>query len=186
MLYRETRVSSKPPVTCYLTRGKFKEEWHVWNTSNATVVLQSGDTILPCMVTSSFESAPCHPVRVLQDLTILGMSDSTCVLEREIRFKHGSLGQSVDPESVATQFDFVEMCISKGVKCTSYLQHYMQNPQDEELQLGSQVCSLFVQTVHEMLSRKYDIMHHYPLFNRALGLYYSDKVSSEPPELKDI
>ena len=29
-------------------------------------------------------------------------------------------------------------------------------------------------------------MHHFPLFRRALGLYYSDKDSLDPPELKDM
>lgn len=72
------------------------------------------------------------------------------------------------------------------MKCALFLEQYTQNSPDEELQLGSQECSLFVQTVGEMLSRKYDIMHHYPLFNRALGLYYSDKVSLEPPQTKDM
>lgn len=38
------------------------------------------------------------------------------------------------------------------------------------------------QMVSEMLSRKYDIMHQYPLFN--LALYYSNKVKLEP--LKDM
>ncbi|KAK2814524.1 hypothetical protein Q5P01_000323 [Channa striata] len=37
-----------------------------------------------------------------------------------------------------------------------------------------------------MLSRKYDIAHHYALFDRALGLYYSSEARSAPPGEKEV
>lgn len=158
----------------------------MWNTSPGALTLRVGDLFHACIVASDFDGTTCLLTRVLADVTIRGSGDTTCILGRDICFEDDSLGPVVDLQSVATQVDLVDMCMSKGIKCVSFLEHYTQNPQDEELQLGSQVCSLFVHTVTEMISRRYDIMHHYPLFNRALGLYYSDKVSWEPPELKDV
>lgn len=178
----EDGLATKTPVTCYLTRGSYDNEWYVWNTSAVALALQRGDSLNTCLVACNFEHATVHPARVLEGFVVGGMGSSTCVLEREICFRE-PIG---DLQSVATQVDLVDVCRSKGIKCAIFLEHYTQNPRDEELQLGSRVCSAFVHTVGEMLRRKYDIAHHYPLFYRALGLYYSDALSSEPPAAKDI
>ncbi|KAJ8009778.1 hypothetical protein DPEC_G00067750 [Dallia pectoralis] len=178
--------SAKSPVDCYITRGLLENEWHVWNTSPGALKLRSGDTVHTRVVTSDFDGSTVLLARVLADVNVPGSGAAACVLGRDMCFTDNSLEQFGDLRSVATQVDFVDMCMSKGVKCTSFLEHYTQNPDDEELRLGSRVCSLFVHTVREMLSRRYDIMHHYPLYNRVLGLHYADGSSSEPPEMKDV
>lgn len=179
---RDDHQTPKPPVTCYVTRGSFDKEWHVWNTSAMALVLQKGDSMCACLVASDFEDTTAVCILVLQGFTISGMGSKTCVTDRVISFQQ-PIG---DLQSVADQVDLDAVCMSKGIKCAIFLEHYTNNPCDEELQLGRRVHSLFVQTVGEMLKRKYDIMHHYPLFIRALGLHYADADSPDPPELKDV
>lgn len=178
----DTNVSIYP-VRCYFTRGLSEDQWHIWNTAPEVLTLRVGDMLTACIVSIDFDEMTSLPVQLLTDVTIQGLGETTCVLEQDIRFKDKSI---LDMNAVATQVAFVDMCSSKGIKCASFLAHYTRNPQDCELALGSQVVSLFVQTVKEMMTRRYDIMHHYPLFNRALGLYYSEKVSLKPPDLKDM
>lgn len=176
----DNNTSGKHPVTCYFTLGCRTGQWHMWNTAPSALTLRRGDLLRACILASDFNDTTGHLTRVLADVTIGGLGNTTCLLGRDISFE--SLEQIPDLQSVATQGDFVAMCMSKGVTCASFLEHYTQYQQDEELQLGEQLHSLFSQTVSDMLSKRYDVMHHYPLYNRALGLYYSDKVSLEPPE----
>lgn len=178
---RET--PTEPRATCYLTRGSSVKEWYVWNTSSEALVLQKGDSPRTLLVTSNFEDTTDVSVRVLRDFTICGMRSSTCRLQREITFQEPNDDLT---RLAATQIDLKEMCKSKGIECATFLAQYTHKPVDEELLLGSRVHSLFVQTVGEMLCRKYDIMHHYPLFNRALGLYYSDKGGSDTPGVEEM
>ncbi|KAE8277816.1 hypothetical protein D5F01_LYC24143 [Larimichthys crocea] len=172
------KTPAEPSATCYLTRGSSDKEWYAWNTSSEALVLRKGDSLRTLLVNSNFEDTNDVSVRVLRDFTICGMGSSTCRLQREI-----TSPEPMDDlaRSAATQIDLKEMCTSKGIECATFLAQYTHKPVDEELLLGSRVHALFVQTVGEMLRRKYDIMHHYPLFNRALGLYYSDKGSSSDP-----
>lgn len=174
---------AEPSATCYLTRGSSDKEWYAWNTSSEVLVLQKGDSPRTLLVASNFEDTTDVSVRVLRDFTICGMRSSTCRLQREITFQEPIDDLAL---SAASQVDLMEMCTSKGVACATFLAQYTHNPVDEELPLGSRVHSLFVTTVGEMLRRKYDIMHHYPLFNRALGLYYSDKGGSDLPGVEEM
>lgn len=154
----------------------------MWNTAHSALVVQGGELLRARLVAKDFGNTSSRSVRAIVDLTVRGMGFLTCVQEHEIRFEE-PVG---DLRSVATQLDLVHACTSKGIGCALFLEHHAQNPQDRELGLGSQVCSLFVHTVGEMLARGYDIMHHYPLFNRALSLHYADGANSDPPEPKDI
>lgn len=180
----DSNTSGKHPVTCYFTLGCRTGQWHMWNTSPSALTLRRGDLLRASILASDFNDTTGHLTRVLADVTIGGLGNTTCLLGRDIYFD--SLEQIPDLQSVATQGDFVAMCMSKGVTCASFLEHYTQYQQDEELQLGEKLHCLFSQTVRDMLSKRYDVMHHYPLYNRALGLYYSDKVSLEPPELSQM
>lgn len=90
-----------------------------------------------CIIASDFENTTCLLSRVLKDVTIRGLGDTTCILGRDICLEYDSLEPMVDLQSVAPQVDLVDMCMSKGIKCAIFLEHYTQTPQDEELQLGS-------------------------------------------------
>ena len=178
--------SSKPPVNLYFTRGQCEDEWHMWNISCRELTLQVGEIVHAYIISSDFDDTISLTTSVLVNLTIPASGEITCLLGWDLKIEGDYSEHVLHLQSAATQGDFVDMCMSKGVKCVQFLKHHIQRSQDAEYELGSQVHSLFVQTVHEMLSRSYDIMHHYPLYNRALSLYYSGKVSLEPPLLKDM
>ena len=178
--------SSNPPVNLYLTRGHCKDEWHMWNVSCCELRLKVGEIVHGHILSSDFDDTIHLVTSVLANLTIPASGEITSLMGCDIRFDGDFSEHVLHLQSAATQGDLVDMCMSKGVKCATFLEHHIQRSQDAEFELGSKVHSLFVQTVSEMLSRRYDIKHHYPLYNRALSLHYSGKVSLEPPLLKDM
>ena len=149
-------LSPKPPATCYLTRGNLDNEWYIWNTAATALAVKRGDTLNGCLVSFSYDEATRRPLRVLEDFGIDGMGCVACVLEQEICFRE-PIG---DPLLVATQVDLVDMCMSKGVKCAIFLEQHTRSPQDEELQLGSRVCSL---CPHGKRDAQKKVRHYAPL-----------------------
>ncbi|KAK2813519.1 hypothetical protein Q5P01_000803 [Channa striata] len=174
-------------TACYLTRGAASDEWHVWNTSERVLNLRAGDEVRARVVDRAFGADASLLVGALSELTVRGSSSRACVLGRDVRFRRDRTPCSVALDSAVSQADLLRVCASKGVQCSRFLEHCVgSSSEDEELQLGSALRSLFVASVKEMLSRKYDIAHHYALFDRALGLYYSSEARSAPPGEKEV
>ncbi|KAK7915595.1 hypothetical protein WMY93_011356 [Mugilogobius chulae] len=182
----KTRTNTGNPLSrlqCYVTLGKCDGECYLWNKSPESLSLQAGDILSVCMVTSDFGRSKILTARVeVEDFAIQGLDIRHCTIGRDLCF----LDETRDMGSLATQKDLEEMCMSRGIKCSAFLEHYVGNcDNDQEFKLGSEVCSLFTETVGEMLFRQYDIKHHYPLFNLAMGIHYSTG-TVEPPTSTDM
>lgn len=177
-----SNASRELSIACYLTKGAHRDEWHVWNISPLALPLHKGERIQPYLVGSDFERGSQCRAYILKDFTVSGMASTLCVVQRDIRFKE----PIAELASVASQVELVNLCLAKGIKCALFLEHHMADVKDCELQLGSHMNSVFVYTVREMLKRNYDVMHHYPLFNRAVSLHYSDEANLDPPEVNDV
>lgn len=171
---------TQPPVICYLTKGTASAEWYMWNTSQLALALHSGDRLQVYVVESDFQCRTLCPVSILSDFVVPPMASSPCLLNRDILFKASETG------SVLCQTKLVNLCTDKGVQCALFLKHHAFHSQKDEADLGSQMNTLFIRTVQEMLRRKYDVAHHYPLFNRAVALHYSAGSSVDPPNVTDM
>lgn len=181
---------------CFLTRGSAESEWHVWNTSSMALNLRPGDRCTARILNRNFESDSIVVVQALIDLVLPGSSSKACTLDRDVRFHTDSYSGREHPghqhlsvlQQAADQDKLSRLCLSKGVDCFLFLNHYVKKPEqdDEDTRLGARLQVLFMRSVEEMLRRQYDVMHHYALFSRALSLHLTSEVRSGPPEVKDM
>lgn len=121
-------------------------------------------------------------IRIVRDMAVPGLKNRQCVAGHDIELQE----PLADVSLAAADSELVRMCMSKGIKCAAFLEHYVKRADTEELDLGERMHSLFVCATREMLTRKYDIMHHYPLFNRMMSMYYVEKDTTAPPSLQDV
>lgn len=165
----------------FFTRGADVDTWHLWNTSSSALSLHKDEIARGHLVRADMEqTAFCH-VNITQDIVVPGLKDRRCAVGLELEHCEPLF----DPSSAAADTDLVQICISKGIKCATFLENYVKSNYNEELDLGERMHALCVSVIREMMDREYDIMHHYPLFNRMISMYYSETDSTVPPSLQD-
>lgn len=167
---------------CFLTRGAEADVWHLWNSSRSALALRKDDIARVHAVRSDMERTTFCQLRIVRDVAVPGLKDRRCVAGHDIELQE----PLADVSLAAADSELVRMCMSKGIKCAAFLEHYVKRADTEELDLGERMHSLFVCATREMLTRKYDIMHHYPLFNRMMSIYYVEKDTTAPPSLQDV
>lgn len=165
---------------CFLTRGADADTWHLWNSSSSAVSLHKNDIVGVHLVRVDMEQTELCHVRIVRDIVVAGLKDRQCVVGLDIEHCVPLL----DLPPAAAYTDLVQMCVSRGIKCATFLEHYVKSNCDEELDLGKRMHTLCVSVIQEMMDRKYDIMHHYPLFNRMISMYYSETDRTVPPSLQ--
>lgn len=181
---RSVTVWSKKGKDPYCLKGLLDDEWHLWNVGPNFVTFNPGDVLSVYILASSFHHSTLVKLRVLLSFSLRSSSEKSVTRGIHFDFLQGDV--IPDPESVAKQIDFLNMCGCKGVDASLFLEHCVHRHDDEELRLGSELWALFIGTVHEMLDRGYDVMHHYPLFNCVLSIHYADKLCANPPALSAI
>lgn len=164
----------------FVTRGADAATWHLWNTSGSALSLSKDEVARGHLVRADMEQTDFCYVRIVRDIVVPGLKDRLCAVGSDIQHC-----EPFDTSSAAADIDLVQMCISKGIKCTTFLENYVKSKSDEELDLGERMHALCVSLIQEMMDREYDIMHHYPLFNRMIGMYYSENDRTAPPSLQD-
>lgn len=163
----------------FVTRGFDADTWHLWNTSDSVLVL-SKDEVARChLVRADMErTSVCH-LQFAREIAVPGLKDRLCAVGSDIQ-----PCEPLDAAWAAADSDLVRVCTAKGIKCAIFLESYVKSNCDEELDLGKRMYTLCVSVIQEMMDRKYDIMHHYPLFNRMIGMHYSDTAVTVPPSLQ--
>lgn len=167
---------------CFLTRGAEANVWHLWNSSSSALALRKDEIARVHGVRSDMERTTFCQIRIVRDMAVPGLKSRQCVAGHDIELQE----PLADALLAAADSELVQRCMSKGIKCATFLEHYVKRDDTEELDLGERMHSLFVCATQEMLTRKYDIMHHYPLFNRMMSMYYVEKDTTAPPSLEDV
>ena len=161
----------------YLTKSTVVDHWYFWNTCQEERSWKEGDCFDAIPVSSCMSASPRVTLKAL-----VGFLLRASTSERFVKGEHFCfLSDGGNATDVLSQKKLLKLCREKGVSCPAFLDTLIgAAANDPELQAGEQLYSLFTHSVSRMLEERYDIMHHYPLFSRALGLYYSDKTDLLP------
>ena len=89
------------------------------------------------------------------------------------------------PRAALTE-ELLALVSAQGVAPAAYLRVGFVDPDESELSLGARAYELFGISVSEMMKKHYDIKHHWPLFNRALTIYYRDSSAGDLPTEQEM
>ena len=168
---KRSRNQDKPIV--YLTRGCDGVSWDMWNSHDGPLNVQE-DQVLRGRVLASHMSS-LTPVRVvaMRALSIRGQQCVCCLPGEDIVL-------DIVPEAALTK-ELIALVSTQGIAAVRYLRLGFVDPEDPELSLGVRTHELFGASVVEMMNRRYDIKHHWPLFSRALTIYYQELSAGDLP-----
>ena len=161
----------------YLTKSTAADRWYFWNTGQEKLSWKVGDCFEAIPVSSCMSALPRVTLKSLVCFSLQASASKQCVKGESFCF----VTDDRNPNDVLSQKTLLKLCREKGVSCPAFLDTLIgTRVNDPEAQAGEQLYSLFTHSVSRMLENRYDIMHHYPLFSRALGLYYSNKTDLLP------
>lgn len=161
----------------YLTKSRAADRWYFWNTCQEKLSWNEGDRFEAIPVSSCMSALPRVTLTSLVSFSLQASKSKQFVKGESFCFPT----DECNVNDVLAQNKLLELCREKGVSCPVFLDTLIgTRVNDPEVRAGEQLYSLFTHSVSRMLENRYDIMHHYPLFSRALGLYYSDKTDLLP------
>ena len=168
---KRSRKQDEKPIV-HLTRcdGVF---WDLWNTHNGTVNVLEDQILRGRALASHMRSLIPVKVVAVRAFSIRSQRSHSCSLGGDIMF-------DVVPQAALTK-ELTALVLTQGISPARYLQFGFVDPEDTELSLGLKTHELFGASVAEMMNRRYDIKHHWPLFSRALTIYYQNPAAGDLP-----
>ena len=174
---RSRKQDEEKPIV-HLTRACNGVSWDLWNTHDGPLSLSKDQILKGRALASHMNSLISVKVVALRAFSIRSQQSVCCSLGRDIVF-------DVIPQAALTK-ELTALVLTQGIAPGRYLRLGFVDPEDPELSLGMRTHELFGASVAEMMDRRYDIKHHWPLFSHALTLYYESSSAGDLPREQEI
>lgn len=163
-----TTTETNHNVIC-VTRGSTYNQLYIRSLGSQRIIMETNPGLDVYVIQNDLITCTKRRLCILKDISVT--EPTPCILDGDVAYIREEF-TDVLHESVLDH-----MCKSKGVNCTEYLKCLVldQIEHEEEDSLGLAMQLLYTATVSEQLRRGYDVMHHFPLFNRMLEMYHNDK-----------